>query len=110
MDISFTNSRLRDICLSEKARKKEFGETGAKILKHRLEQLANAADLDQMRALPGHWHELKGTRWGQLAANLDGANRLVFEPDHNPIPTKPDGGVDWKRITAVLIIEITDYH
>ncbi len=110
MNISFVSVRLRDICLSDKSRKKEFGEVGAKILRHRLEQLANAANLEQMRVLPGHWHELKGTRWGQLAANLDGANRLIFQPDHDPIPTKPDGGLDWNHVTAVMIIEVTDYH
>lgn len=83
---------------------------GARILTHRLEQLTAAENLEQLRSHPGHWHELTGNRWGQLAANLEGANRLIFEPDHDPVPRKPDGGLDWRLVTAVVITEIVDYH
>jgi len=36
--------------------------------------------------------------------------RLIFEPDHNPVPQKPDGGLDWTQVTRIRVIEITDYH
>lgn len=55
------------------------------------------------------WHELVGDRWGQLACSLNGLDRLVFEPGHDPKPLKPDGGLDWTQVTAIVNIEIVDY-
>jgi len=42
--------------------------------------------------------------------DLDHPYRLIFVPDHEPIPEQEAGGMDWKAITAVKIIEITDTH
>ena len=36
--------------------------------------------------------------------------RLVFRADHDPVPTREDGGIDWNSVTAVQIVEIGDYH
>lgn len=110
MNISFTNKRLKKTCLSDKERRSEYGQLGARILERRLTQMEDAMNLEQLRNQPGHWHELTGDCWGQLAANLDGGNRLVFEPDHDPLPTKPDGGLDWNQVSAVVVIEIINYH
>ena len=90
--------------------RKELGKIGAKVLANRLEQIKRFENLELLRFEPGHWHELTGDRWGQLACSLDGANRLVFEPGNDPTPLKSDGGLDWTRVTAVEIIEIIDYH
>ena len=110
MKIDISNNRLKKICRSEKDAKKEFGDVGARILMRRLTQLSDVANMEQLRDQPGHWHELTGDRWGQFAANLEGGNRLVVEPDHEPIPQKTDGGLDWSNITAVIVVEIIDYH
>jgi len=72
--------------------------------------MRGARCLEDLRMLPGNWHELKGDRKGQLACSLLGRNRLIFTPADNPRPTKPDGGLDWSRVTAVENIEIEDYH
>lgn len=63
-----------------------------------------------MRTLPGRCHELTGDRKGELAVDLRGPYRLVFEPADNPPPVKEDGGLDWRRVTAVRILEVEDYH
>lgn len=42
--------------------------------------------------------------------DLWGSYRLVFTPDHDPIPMRADGGVDRTRITRILIKEVVDYH
>ncbi len=110
MEIAFSNNRLKKICRSEKEAKKGLGDAGARILMRRLTQLSDAANLEQLRNQPGHWHELTGDRWGQLAASLDGGNRLVFEPSHDPIPQKADGGLDWSSTIAVTIVEIVNYY
>ncbi len=45
---------------------------------------------------------------GNLIKDLPG--RLGFEPASDPLPRKEDGGLDLTRITAVEIVEVTDYH
>jgi proteic killer suppression protein len=60
--------------------------------------------------MPGRLHELSGNRAGQLSLDLDGPYRLIFAPDHNPVPRRTDGGMDWNQITAVLVLEIEDTH
>jgi proteic killer suppression protein len=69
-----------------------------------------ASTLEEFHGLPGHCHELEGDRKGQLALQLAGAKRLVFEPDHDPLPLKDDGGLDWARVESVRVLEIVDYH
>ena len=110
MEITYVNSRIEKICTDEKRAKKEFGQVGAKILAERLHQLRIAVNLEELRFRPGKWHELTADRWGQLAVSLKGLERLIFEPDHDPRPEKPDGGLDWTAVTAVCIVDITDYH
>ena len=75
-----------------------------------LDDLRAAPSLDSLRGLPGGLHELKGNRAGQLALDLKGGDRLIIEPAHEPPPTKPDGGLDWKQVTAVRVVEVVDYH
>lgn len=82
----------------------------AKLIRRRLDELRAAPNLDAMRNLPGRCHELKGDREFELSLDLDGPYRLILYPAHNPIPLKPDLGLDWKRITAVLIKEVVDTH
>ncbi|MGA2602191.1 MAG: hypothetical protein ABSH09_34935 [Bryobacteraceae bacterium] len=63
-----------------------------------------------MRNRPGRCHELKGDRDGQLSIDLDGPYRLLFAPAHNPPPKKPDGGLDWKQVTAVVLAGLVNTH
>jgi plasmid maintenance system killer protein len=82
----------------------------AKLLRRRLDDLKAAATLEVMRNLPGRCHELKGNRGGQISIDLDGPYRLLFEPLHNPQPRKPDGGLDWKRVTVVILVGVVNTH
>jgi proteic killer suppression protein len=110
MRIAYANSRIEKICTNEKRGRKELGQIGLKILSNRLVQIAEASNLEELRNRPGHWHELTGDRWGQLAVNLESPYRLIFEPNDNPPPLKSDGGLDWSAVTEIIIMEITDYH
>jgi len=133
MEISYANRRIEKICTDEKAARKELGHDGAKVLRKRLDQMRYVESLedlrlqakvlrkrlDQMRYVEsledlrlqvGGWHELVGDRKGELACSLTKLKRLVFMPANDPIPTKPDGGLDWSKTTAVMNIEIVDYH
>jgi proteic killer suppression protein len=82
----------------------------AKLLRRRLDDLYAAKKLGVMRNLPGRTHELKGDRAGQLSIDLDGPYRLVFAPANNPLPKKPNGGLDWKHITAVILLGVVNTH
>ena len=110
MDITYANSRIEKICTDEKRAKKELGQVGAHVLSQRLDQLMDAKNLEELRFLPGNYHELTGDRWGELAVSLRGLVRLVFKPNHEPRLEKFDDGLNWSQVTAVTIIEITDYH
>jgi proteic killer suppression protein len=82
----------------------------AKLIHRRLDDLKAARTLEVMRNLPGRCHELKGDRAGQLSIDLDGPYRLLFAPANNPVPRKPDGGLDWTQVTAVLIVGVGNTH
>ena len=82
----------------------------AKLIRRRLDDLKAAPTLEVMRNLPGRCHELKGDRAGQLSIDLDGPYRLLFVPAHNPVPKKPDGGLDWTQVTAVILVGVVDTH
>lgn len=59
---------------------------------------------------PGRCHELTGNRAGQLSLDLDHPYRLVFEPAHESRPWRPEGGLDWSRVTSVRILGVEDTH
>lgn len=102
---------MQKACNSPKEMQKKYGPRMARILQQRLVELANAVTLDDVRRLPAaRCHELSGGLEGQLAVDLVHPKRLVFRPDHEPVPTKPDGGMDWTRVTRVLVTEVADYH
>ena len=110
MDISYANSKIRKICTDPKVAQKELGKAGAQVLQDRLKQMYDAENLETLRFAAGDWHELKGDRKGQLACSLLKLTRLVFTPANDPLPTKSDGGLDWRQVTAVENLEIRDYH
>ena len=76
----------------------------------RLQDLEACTSLEEMRTLPGSCHELTGDRADQLGIRLSGGTRLILEPANDPIPAKPDGGLDWTKVTAVRVVAILDYH
>ena len=82
----------------------------AKLIRRRLDDLRAAPCLDVMRHLPGRCHELRGGRSGQLSLDLDGPYRLLFRPADEPPPAKPDGGLDWTQVIAVILLGVVDTH
>ena len=76
----------------------------------RLASLRAAPTLADMRGVPGNCHRLTADRAGEFAVALRGPYRLIFEPDHDPVPRLDDGGVDTTRVTDIRIKEVNDYH
>lgn len=110
MDISFSNNRLKKYANTDSEAIKKLGSIRAKIFKQRLDDLRAASTLEDVRHLPGKYHELVGNRKGQWACSLDGSYRLIFEANHEPIPSNDSGQYIWIKIIAVEIVEIIDYH
>ncbi len=113
MDITFATKKLRKELNEEKAMVKAHGPIRAKKLKVVLAMLRGAPNLSVFAppmSPPHRCHELTGNRQGQLTVDLDHPYRLVFEPNHNPRPLRSEGGLDWKQVKAIKIIEIEDTH
>ena len=109
IEISFEDKKLQSVCSKDSECRPQWGER-CRVLQRRIAALLAAETLADMSAVPGRCHALSGNRDGQYALHLWGAYRLVFEPDHSPVPSKPDGGVDLTQVTKVVIVEIVDYH
>lgn len=60
--------------------------------------------LDDLPSTPGRLHELKGDRKGQFPFDLAGPYRLLLVANQDPVLARPEGGIDWTRITAVMIL------
>lgn len=111
MELAFATQKLSKLCSSMKEMRIQLGPRCAQLLAMRLSQLEAASTLEDVRYLPkARCHELKGDRKGELAVDLEHSLRLIFVPDHQPQPTKVDGGLDWRGVTKILILEIKDYH
>lgn len=91
--------------------RREYGVEMARVIQRRLDDLAAAECLEDMRHLPGRCHELSGDRKGTLSVDLRKQYRLIFRPYvPGSDPTKPDGGLDWEAVDAIEIVEVDDTH
>ncbi|BEP13284.1 hypothetical protein acdb102_15950 [Acidothermaceae bacterium B102] len=109
IDITFADQRLERDCESDKLGRRRFGDLWP-VLQRRLAVLGASPTLAGMAEAPGRCHELHGDRQGRLAVRLDGNTRLVFRPDHEPVPTRDDGGLVWEQVLSIVIEEVVDYH
>jgi proteic killer suppression protein len=110
MDIIFDDKKLEKLANDWAKCQKAMGNTRAKLYHKRLNELRAAETLEDVRHLPGHYHELKSNRKGEWACNLDQPYRLIFVPQEVPIPTDTHGKYLWPEIKGIKIVEITDYH
>ena len=109
MQINYHDRKLRKICENSREAVRKLGSNSAKKLQARLSDIEVAANVQELPRL-GNPHPLVGDRRGQFSIGLSGGNRLVFEPNHNPVPKMDDGGINWMLVTSVTIIFIGDYH
>lgn len=114
MDILFSSRKAQEIANTDAKLKQAFrgNPRRARLIRARLDELADADTLAVMRSLPqAYLHELTADRKGQLVVKLDKGYRMVFEVANVPLPLKPDGGLDWNQVTAVRVLKLAeDYH
>ncbi|NTW54548.1 MAG: killer suppression protein HigA [Chlorobaculum sp.] len=111
MNIRYHTRKLEKTVESLSAMKRHYGNMAKKV-DIRLQQFSVALNLDELSHFPGiNCHELHADRADSLAVHISPNHRIIFEPDHDPLPEKEDGGLDWKQVTAIVITEIAvDYH
>lgn len=111
MKIVFKNNKLKKSVESPRAILKNYG-TRAKLVNQRLNELEAAKNLNDFRNIPAaNCHELKGQDKGKLAVDISGNFRIIFESNHDSVPEKEDGGLDWSLVSLIKILQIgEDYH
>ena len=112
MDIIFKSKVLEKIFNSEKELLKNYGKENSRKIMRRMTVLSAARNLFEVpHTPPDRRHQLVGTRKDQFAVDLHHPARLIFTPNHDPIPKLPDGGYDLSNITAIKILDVEgDYH
>jgi len=111
MEVSFATGKLQKLCNSAANLRGKYGPRMAALIQQRLAELADCESLEDIRSIVGaSCHELSQNLKGHLAVNLVHPDRLVFKPGDDPIPCKPDGGLDWGQVTSIVITGIGDYH
>lgn len=111
MDITFKTRKLAKIFNSEKELQKKYGAPMMRRIATRLAVLRNARTLSMVPSTPPErLHPLRGKRKGQHAVDLVHPYRLILQPNHEPLPCRKDGSLDTDQVTAITIIEVTDYH
>ena len=111
MDIAFRTRKLENTFNSSKALHRVYGPRRARAIMIRLAALKAAKTLEQVPTTPpDRRHRLRGDRDGQYAVDLVHPYRLIFEPNHHPLPRRADGGIDAKKVSAITIFAVIDYH
>ena len=110
IDIRWADRKLAKAVASDSAGRRKWGQERWTLLRRRIATLEAVESLDQLEGLPGNFHPLRADRSGEFAASIGGSYRLVFEPDHDPLPLLDDGGLDRARVRRVVVTEVVDYH
>jgi proteic killer suppression protein len=111
VEITFRTRKLEKTFNSASALRKAHGDRMAKTVAMRLAVLRAAGTLSMVPTTPPERrHQLRRDRDEQYAVDLIHPYRLVFEPNHQPLPRKEDGGLDTDQVSAITIMEVIDYH
>jgi plasmid maintenance system killer protein len=114
LDISFKSTKLEKEFNEGAQLDKVHGTRRAKKIRIRMAEFRAAVclmDFWPPKSGPNRCHELsQGKRKGQLSVDLDHPYRLIFTPAHDPVPTHEDGGLDWAKVTAIVILSVEDTH
>jgi len=110
MDIQYKSKELRRCAEQPGYAQRKLGAEQAKAFLRRINVLMAASCFEDLRNVPGHFHELNYDRKGQWAFDLNGPYRLIVAPCIDMIPVDSRGGFDWTSIKGAVIVEIVNYH
>lgn len=110
MKIDYTPKKLAKTFADEKSISKAYGDRARKV-NQRHGELFVASSLDVISKIPAaNLHPLKGDRTGDWAVDIYKNWRICFEINHSPIPQFESGGVDFSKVTRIIITSVEDYH
>ena len=110
MEVTYKNKQLQKCAEDETYSVRKLGPVRSEKYLQRIGDLMDATTLEDVRNLPGNYHELSANRKGQRTVSLDGPYRLIFVPHEDPIPVDENGKYVWIEIKGVEIEEIENYH
>jgi proteic killer suppression protein len=110
MEIQYKNKELQKCAEQPGYAQRKLGVEQAKAFLRRINVMLAASCFEDLRNVPGHFHELHHNRKGQWGFDLNGPYRLIATPMSTPIPLDSHGGFDWKAIKDAVIVEIVNYH
>ena len=111
LNIAFKTKKLEKTFNSKREMDKAYGARMARALAIRLAVLRSAQALSMVPSTPPERrHQLHKDWRGHYAVDLVHPYRLIFKPNHRPLPRLPDGGIDVAEITAIMIVDVIDYH
>lgn len=111
MDITFKKKKLEKIFGSEEELRRRYGKINGRLIARRMMVLLHAPTLAHVPVeKPVRRHELKGSRKGEFAVDVEQPRRIVFTVNHNPMPIKEDGSIDLEHVRAITVIGVEDYH
>jgi plasmid maintenance system killer protein len=112
MLIEYKTPQLKKFCETSNLGSRRWGDQVMKMVEQRLYQLKAVRNLEDLRNLaPGaNPHPLKGKYAGKFGVHLHGGYRMIFEATNDPSEYETADGVDRRKITAIRILEVKDYH
>ena len=111
MEISFKTTRLEKQFSAEKELQRAYGKAVTVRIQTRMAVLKNAPTLaDVPKEPPERCHPLKNNRRGEFTVDVGSRQRLVFVPNHDPMPRRQDGSVEPNLVRAITILGIIDPH
>lgn len=110
MQLFYRNDKLRKEFEDARLLSKNRGKVQSDKIQLRLAQLDVVKKWSETVALPGRHHELNHDKAGWISCDLDGPNRLIYEPWPSPAPRRADGSLDGAAIKAVRILGVLDTH
>jgi hypothetical protein len=106
MDISYYSRKMQRVCSDARAMSDTWGTAVARKLMLRLTEMEAAVSLDDLRRLPQTRCQLLELARGRLAVFLTDPRRLIFDVDHDPLPTRAGESLDWALVTRVRVLEV----
>lgn len=110
MEVKYKSKDLQKCAEKSGYAQKKLGREQAEKFLLRIGALIDADSFENLRHVPGHFHELIGDRKGQWAFDLNQPYRLIVTPLTLPIPADNNGKYIWREICDAVVVEIVNYH
>jgi plasmid maintenance system killer protein len=111
LNIRFKTKKLAKIFNDAKLLDKEYGRQCSRAIQRRMRFLEAACCLaDVPVEKPDRRHQLTGNKKDHFAVDVKHPYRIVFKPDHDPIPKTGDNSIDLSMVTDIEIVAVEDYH